>query len=106
MKGSVKTPFLIDINIDVKEKNISEIISGRWNWYGIGEGPEEEMIQFDDILHTFINGNRKAEVGVRAGVFGLRMWENQIWQKDELYENHSEAYAEDAADNYVFGIKN
>lgn len=67
---------------------------------------EEKMIQFDDMLHTFIHENRKAEVGIKNGKYGLRMWENQIWQKDELYEGYSESYAEDAADNYVFGIKN
>lgn len=64
------------------------------------------MIQFDEMLHTFIKGNRKAEVGVKNGSFGIRMWEDAIFQKDEIYKGHSEQYAEDAADNYVFGIKN
>ena len=94
----------------MKEKNISDIIQpiedGRWNWYGLGEESEEEMIEFDDILHTYMNGNRKAEVGIKNGTYGIRMWENQIWQEDELMKGYSESYVEDAADNYVFGIKN
>ena len=94
----------------MKEKNISDIIQpiedGRWNWYGLGEESEEEMIEFDDILHTYMNGNRKAEDGIKNGTYGIRMWENQIWQEDELMKGYSESYVEDAADNYVFGIKN
>ena len=34
------------------------------------------------------------------------MWENKVWQKDELIPGHNELYAENAAENYVFGIKN
>ena len=67
---------------------------------------EEKMIQFDEMIHTFIHENRKAEVGVKNGSQGIRMGENNVYKKDELYEGHSESYAEDAADNYVFGIKN
>lgn len=64
------------------------------------------MIEFDEIIHTYMKDKRKAEVGIIRGVYGLRMWENQVWMKDELFKGHSEQYAEDAADNYVFGIKN
>ena len=49
--------------------------------------------------------NRKAEVWHTGKSYGLRMYENNVWQKDEVYEKHSESYAEDAADNYVQGIK-
>ena len=90
----------------MKEKNISDIINGRWNWYGLGEEPEEEMIQFDEMIHTYQSENKKAEVGVKNGSFGIRMWKDNIFQKDELYEGHSEEYAESAAENYVLGVKN
>ena len=40
------------------------------------------------------------------GNWGCRFWENNIWQKDEIYKGHSESYAESAAENYVEGIKN
>ena len=89
----------------MKEKNISDIINGRWNWYGLGEEPEEEMIQFDEMIHEYSDGNRRAEVGVKDGSFGIRMWKNNVYQRDELYEGHSETYAESAAENYVLGVK-
>tara|TARA_B100000902_G_scaffold394275_1_gene450272 strand:+ start:217 stop:495 length:279 start_codon:yes stop_codon:yes gene_type:complete len=92
----------------MKEKNISDIVSGRWNWYGLGEEEQEDMIQFDEMIHTYQLDNRKAEVGIlkEKGAFGIRMWENNVHQKDELFEGYSETYAENAAENYVFGIKN
>ena len=33
------------------------------------------------------------------------MWKDNVYQKDELYEGHSETYAENAAENYVLGVK-
>ena len=42
----------------------------------------------------------KAERG-----FGCRFFEDNVWVKDEVYTEHSEQYAEDAAENYVLGIK-
>ena len=86
---------------------------GRWNWYGIEEEYIKEykmnnggMIEFDEMYHEFRHENRKAEVGKLDGGGGIRMWENQVWQKDELIPGHNELYAENAAENYVFGIKN
>lgn len=100
----------------MKEKTISDIIKnsnedvsldGRWNWYGLTNEEEirNEMIQFDEMIHTYMNDNLKAEVGVINKSFGIRMWKDNVWVKDELYEGHSETYAEDAADNYVLGVK-
>ena len=63
------------------------------------------IIEFDEILHSYMNENKKAEVGIRNGTFGIRMWKNNVWLKDELYKGHSEIYAENAAENYVLGIK-
>tara|TARA_B100001113_G_scaffold56831_1_gene42499 strand:- start:175 stop:396 length:222 start_codon:yes stop_codon:yes gene_type:complete len=64
---------------------------------------------FKDLYHTYFNifNNRKSEVYTdEYGNWGCRFWENNIWQKDEIYKGHSESYAESAAENYVEGIKN
>jgi len=95
----------------MKEKEINQ------NWYGLEDKISERemniinnenngMITFDQILHEFQMNNRRCEVGVVDGKFGIRMWENKLWMKDEMMTGHTEQYAEDAADNYVFGIKN
>ncbi len=64
------------------------------------------MITFDNLLSTYIHDNRKAEVHRVGQSFGIRMYENNVWMKDEVIEKHSESYSENAAENYVFGIKN
>ena len=66
---------------------------------------DNSMIQFDEMHHEFRNENRKAEVGIKDGVWGIRMWENMIWKSDEMIPGHNELYAENAAENYVLGIK-
>ena len=60
------------------------------------------------INHQFWgDGNgRKADVGRSGDSWGVRFYEDNMWIKDELYKNKSESYAEDAAENYVLGIKN
>jgi|TARA_B110000285_G_scaffold102395_1_gene116540 hypothetical protein len=89
---------------------------GRWNWYGLEDQPtnsmkesmntsEVKMMVFDSLLHIFKMGDRTAEVYKKDQNYGLRMYINKIWQKDEIIEGHTEQYAEDAAENYVFGIK-
>ncbi len=61
---------------------------------------------FAQELHTYVNGEKRAEVWrTQDGRFGCRFWKNNVHQTDEIYEGHSEEYAEDAAENYVFGIK-
>ena len=67
---------------------------------------DNSMIQFDEMHHEFRHENRKAEVGLKDGVWGIRMWEDMIWKSDEMIPGHSELYAENAAENYVLGIKN
>lgn len=64
------------------------------------------MIQFDILVSTYQQDNRKAEVHVVDKSYGIRMYENNVWQTDELFKDHSEQYAENAAENYVLGIKN
>jgi len=57
-------------------------------------------------LHTFMNDNLKAEVWKTTdGHYGCRFWRDKVWLKDEVYKDRSESYAEDAADNYVMGVK-
>ena len=38
--------------------------------------------------------------------FGCRFFEDKLWIKDEVYTEKSEMCAENAAENYVLGIKN
>jgi hypothetical protein len=37
--------------------------------------------------------------------FGCRFYKDDCWVKDEVYPSHSEIWAENAAENYVLGIK-
>ena len=58
--------------------------------------------------HTYVEGDRRADV-IRTepnGVWGIEMFINGELRKRELYEGHSEIYAENAAENFVMGIKN
>ena len=64
------------------------------------------IINFIEELHTYMNEGREARVYKAEHGFGCRYFENNVWIKDEVYSEHSEQYAEDAADNYVLGIKN
>lgn len=53
------------------------------------------------------NGERRAEVFRRGdGVWGIEMYIKDAHYKTEVFEGHSESYAEDAAENFVLGIKN
>jgi len=63
---------------------------------------EEKMIK----LSTYVNGDLKAETFKKDGHYGA-MFFDKFGEKiaEELYTGHSESYAEDAAENYVFGIK-
>lgn len=58
--------------------------------------------------HTFVDGNRRADVILNSdgNVWGIDMYENSQFIKREFYEGHSEAYAESAAENFVSGVKN
>ena len=62
---------------------------------------EEEM-----ELSTYINGNLKADTVYQGGHYGARFYDKEgNIIKTEFYQGHSETYAENAAENYVFGIK-
>ena len=60
-------------------------------------------------LHTFQNGNRTCEVyKALGGGFATRHYKKieggNVWQKDILHKGKSELWAENAAENWVFGI--
>jgi hypothetical protein len=54
--------------------------------------------------------NRSAEVlrtvGLESNYYGIRMISNGESLSIEWYPNHSESYAESAAENFVIGVKN
>tara|TARA_B100001939_G_scaffold186731_1_gene160820 strand:- start:1575 stop:1775 length:201 start_codon:yes stop_codon:yes gene_type:complete len=64
------------------------------------------MINFIKELSTFQQGNKEAKVYQAEYGFGCRFFEDKLWIKDEVYTEKSEIYAENAAENYVLGIKN
>ena len=69
---------------------------------------EEEMKSPVIDLSTYRKGELRADTIVdRKGNYGARFYNEQgEIIAYELYEGHSETYAENAAENYVFGIKN
>tara|TARA_Y100000592_G_C5454214_1_gene310424 strand:- start:1281 stop:1532 length:252 start_codon:yes stop_codon:yes gene_type:complete len=77
-------------------------------WYlnMLQEDEDKGMIQFDHLLHQYWSDDkkRKAEVYVTDHGYGCRYYEDHMWKKDVMYKNHSESYAESAAENFVLGI--
>ena len=73
---------------------------------------EEEGME---VISTYVNEPLRADVIIKNGVFGIKMFDKygehiktelyKVHIKTELYKGHSEIYAENAAENYVFGIK-
>ena len=55
---------------------------------------------------TYVDGNRRADVIKLHSHWGCRLWEEGALVKTEFYKGHSEMYAENAAENWVLGIKN
>jgi len=67
---------------------------------------DRKMIEAKEILSTYYDGDLKAETFIdQNNNYGARYYRNSIWITDELYKGHSEQYAEDAAENYVLGVK-
>lgn len=63
---------------------------------------EEEM----EELSTYCNDGLRADTVLKDGHYGARFYDKHgVIIKTEFYKGHSESYAEDAAENYVFGIK-
>ena len=76
-------------------------------WYLNMIQEDEKMKVFQYMNHQFWgDGNgRKADVGRTGNSWGVRFYKDNMWIKDEVYKGKSESYAEDAAENYVLGIK-
>ena len=55
---------------------------------------------------TYVDGDRRADVIKLDSHWGCRLWEEGELVKTEFYRGHSEMYAENAAENWVLGIKN
>ena len=56
-------------------------------------------------LSSYMQKNKRAEVFKKDGHYGSVFFENDERVAEELYVGHSESYAENAAENYVLGIK-
>lgn len=57
-------------------------------------------------VSQFMKNGLQADVIITEGVFGCKFYDEQgAVIATEYYEGHSETYAENAAENYVFGIK-
>lgn len=57
--------------------------------------------------HTYAKEGREAVVYKYAdGTWGCDYYENSKFIASEKYEGHNESWAEDAADNYCFRVKN
>ena len=59
----------------------------------------------DNKYSTYVDGDLRADVIKMDSHWGCRFYENNEVIKTEFYKGHSEAYAEDAAENFVLGIK-
>ncbi len=59
------------------------------------------------ILSTYVNGDLMSETFITEDRknYGVRFYKDNLFIKDEVYKGKSEAYAEDAAENYLYGIK-
>ena len=53
-----------------------------------------------------MDGNRRVDVIKGNNDWGIEIFENGDFIKREFYKGTSEIYAENAAENYVLGIKN
>ena len=61
---------------------------------------------FHIVYSNYKEGILSAEVWkLIDGDWGCRFYKENVWQSDEVYFGKSEAFAENAAENYVVGIK-
>ena len=73
---------------------------------------EQLMKQSDRVeYHTYLKDDREAVVFKYSdGTWGCDYYETRgddsVFIASEKYEGHSESYAESAADNYCFRVKN
>ena len=68
---------------------------------------DKKIITAEKLLSTYMQDNLKAETFIdKNGNYGARFYKDNVWLVDELYKGHSEQYAENAAENFVIGVKN
>lgn len=93
------------IKLDDIEKKIDRFM--KFNNISFTKEPEVKPIYKHNIktLSTYVNGDLRAETIYYKGKFGIQMFDNNEFVGEEFYKGKSEAYAEDAAENYVFGVK-
>ena len=67
---------------------------------------DRKITNVKTILSVYMEDNLMAETFIdNNNNYGARFYKDNVWITDELYEGHSERYAEDAAENYVLGVK-
>jgi len=59
----------------------------------------------DNSYSTYVDGELRSDVIKVDNHWGCRFYIDNKVVKTEFYKGHSEAYAEDAAENYVLGVK-
>jgi len=77
-------------------------------WYlNMLQEDETRMKVFQYTVSSYWSDDRKrkADVGRTGNSWGVRFYEDNMWIKDEVYKDKSEVYAENAAENYVLGVK-
>lgn len=61
-----------------------------------------------EIFDTYISNDGKLKATVwydsSHGIWGCSFYVDEVWQQDQWFPDHSERYAEDAAENFVMGI--
>ena len=58
-----------------------------------------------EFISEYRGQDKTSEVILKNGVWGCNYYIDNELVKTELYEGHSEAFAESAAENYVLGVK-
>lgn len=66
---------------------------------------EQQQKMKDNSYSTYVEGTLRADTIKLDGHWGCRFYEDDKVVKTEFYKGHSESYAENAAENYVLGIK-
>lgn len=64
-----------------------------------------DMSKVRTEMHSYMQDNKTAKVFLTNEGYEVDYYEGKTLLKSEPLHNHSESYAEDAADNYVMGIK-
>lgn len=66
---------------------------------------ENGSVKLKEVYSTYVNDSLRADTIKLNSDWGCDFYKNNHLLKTEIYKGHSEYYAEDAAENYIFGIK-